>query len=992
VVEERQQRTREALRFCQDGLALFERHRTLQGGDVDPPYQAFLCTVQGTDLAKKGKDLAGAIKLADQGSTIAEAFRTPAQQRERLDLSITLAGCCDEAGQTEKAISTWSRVHDEAARLIKERSFDFGARVKLKDSFQQLAKLHRRQKALKAEIEVARELLPVWSYFDGKDYGKLLAETADVNEGSAQRLRTVLETPPKMTPDTLMGHKIYLVEALQPFEDQLRWIKEVEGSKYSEVFAKLYRDWHKKCVENKVSFVELCNYAVGTGRIEDENKAGITRALKEITQLSQQLEATPGLPLRRRLAESYTTLAKEYALNSGSREAGARAVETALSYLDLTPQGEPRHRDDRRTLAQLRFLQANLEQEAGKDERVYDALLNSVRLFPETLRSGWGPDDRRKDLGKLCAKLGRKTEAAYWFLTAAELGDDAAFASLRDLYLEEPGVGALLPELLVHHWEALRQTTPTGKDKEKVVDQVKEAWKKHRVETLVASPTLSPAERGRLLAELDVFDQAERILTEALKMSPNDPPLQTALAICYRKRGSSLYSKERYDEAASAYRRSLEAGGDSDSPELLADYLKTLIMAGQAKQVQAEAARFGPGGPGAPKNFKGDPSWDHVSWRLCAVAAALLSEDSAPFLAKARATAPVVRIRWKWDDVKGWQGMPRLMPDQKKRLDALTGELASILLEGRAGKNASMFEKIIGDEYAIIFLQGKNGFGEIVYCFVRVGLADISRMGAIVRSGKNFNPSDFGVVAASGKGDPTAAVKRELAKTYPMVDKSIPLTLSPNAPASRDAPASSGEAKSGPYLAPLSHGMSFLREGRYEDALPQLKMASESKQAVADDFTLLGRCYGRLSRWDEAFAAHRKAVELEAKQTTGSDATLGLLEAFLLRERPEKVGPFIIELMAKKSQPREETTTRRIQASALFYGFQAVAQRMLGQEATDLEKKMRQNTSQTRMENMDWRWDEMDAWLKGTKLSPDRKAAVEKIIAELKGLAAPAPK
>src|SRR5262249_31287316 len=145
--------------------------------------------------------------------------------------------------------------------LIKQRSFDFGARVKLKDSLQQLAKLHRRQKDLPAEIQTARELLPVWSYFDGKDYRKLLAETADVTEGSAQRLRTVLETPPKMTPDAAIGHKIYLVEALQPFEDQLRWINEVEGSKYNEGSAKLIRDWHKRAVENKVSFVELINYA-----------------------------------------------------------------------------------------------------------------------------------------------------------------------------------------------------------------------------------------------------------------------------------------------------------------------------------------------------------------------------------------------------------------------------------------------------------------------------------------------------------------------------------------------------------------------------------------------------------------------------------------------------------------------------------------------------------------------------------------------------------
>ncbi len=330
VVEDRQERTREALRFCQDGLALFERHRTLQGGDADPHSQAFPCTVQAADCAKKLKDLATAIKSAERGSAIAESFTTPAMQRERLDLLISLAECCDQAEQTDKAIANWSRVRDEATRLIKQRSFDFGARVKLKDSLQHLAKLHRRNKDLPAEIQTARELLTAWSYFDAKDYSKLLAETAAIHDDSANRLRNVLETPPQMMPFDTLTHRVYIVEAFQPFEDQLRWFEEVEGSKFDQGQAQMLRNWHKKAVENKVSFVELCNYTEGTGTIEDENKVGITKALDEITRLSQQLEATPGLPLRRRLAESYTALAKEYSLLScSSRDAATRAVDVA---------------------------------------------------------------------------------------------------------------------------------------------------------------------------------------------------------------------------------------------------------------------------------------------------------------------------------------------------------------------------------------------------------------------------------------------------------------------------------------------------------------------------------------------------------------------------------------------------------------------------------------------------------------------------------------
>jgi hypothetical protein len=390
--------------------------------------------------------------------------------------------------------------------------------------------------------------------------------------------------------------------------------------------------------------------------------------------------------------------------------------------------------------------------------------------------------------------------------------------------------------------------------------------------------------------------------------------------------------------------------------------------------VQAEATRFGPGGPRAPKNVKADPSWEHVTWGLCAVAAVLIGEDYAPLLAKARTAASIAHIPWQWKQVNQWGGMPRLPLKQNKTLDALISELDSIMVELRAGRNASVFERIAGDQYGVFLLRGKNAEGDTIYAYVRVTLQNARRFKAAVTQGK-FNPLQFGVVIAAGKGEPSVDVARDVA---------LRISLQPTG-TDEDAPVD-------PYLGAVSRGAQLVREWRYEEAVMHLKTASESKQAVADDHTQLGRCYGRLSRWNEAFAAHKKAVELEAKQTTGTDATLGLLEAFLLSERPEKVGPFIADLMAKKWQPREEKTTRRIQASALFYGFQAIAQRMLGQEATDLEKQMRQYTSQTRMENMDWRWDELDAWLKGTKLAPERKAAVEKIVAELKGLAAPAPK
>jgi hypothetical protein len=69
----------------------------------------------------------------------------------------------------------------------------------------------------------------------------------------------------------------------------------------------------------------------------------------------------------------------------------------------------------------------------------------------------------------------------------------------------------------------------------------------------------------------------------------------------------------------------------------------------------------------------------------------------------------------------------------------------------------------------------------------------------------------------------------------------------------------------------------------------------------------------------------------------------------------------------------------------MFYGFHAIAQRILGKETTELEKKIWHHGALTRMESMEWDWTNIDDWLKASKLAPDRKAAVEQIGAELRG-------
>lgn len=91
------------------------------------------------------------------------------------------------------------------------------------------------------------------------------------------------------------------------------------------------------------------------------------------------------------------------------------------------------------------------------------------------------------------------------------------------------------------------------------------------------------------------------------------------------------------------------------------------------------------------------------------------------------------------------------------------------------GKSAVDFNALLKDEYAVVLLQGKNVFGDMIYCYVKVILPNIEKLQAALTGGGTFNPSDFGEVIAAGKGTPPEEVRAEIALTYPMLEKPRPM-------------------------------------------------------------------------------------------------------------------------------------------------------------------------------------------------------------------------
>ena len=89
------------------------------------------------------------------------------------------------------------------------------------------------------------------------------------------------------------------------------------------------------------------------------------------------------------------------------------------------------------------------------------------------------------------------------------------------------------------------------------------------------------------------------------------------------------------------------------------------------------------------------------------------------------------------------------------------------------------FGELFKDEYAVILLQGKNNFGDMIYSYVEVTLSNIKRLYAALNSGEDFAPSDFGTIVASGTGLPPEELRKEMASTHNMMQPIAPTIFQP---------------------------------------------------------------------------------------------------------------------------------------------------------------------------------------------------------------------
>ena len=86
------------------------------------------------------------------------------------------------------------------------------------------------------------------------------------------------------------------------------------------------------------------------------------------------------------------------------------------------------------------------------------------------------------------------------------------------------------------------------------------------------------------------------------------------------------------------------------------------------------------------------------------------------------------------------------------------------------------------DETVVIFMQGKNTFGDRIYSYLKLTLKDLKRMQLTASQGDPVSPSDYGTVVAAGQGEPTAEIRQEIESTYKVLAPGKQQVAAPAAP------------------------------------------------------------------------------------------------------------------------------------------------------------------------------------------------------------------
>jgi hypothetical protein len=165
---------------------------------------------------------------------------------------------------------------------------------------------------------------------------------------------------------------------------------------------------------------------------------------------------------------------------------------------------------------------------------------------------------------------------------------------------------------------------------------------------------------------------------------------------------------------------------------------------------------------------------------------------------------------------------------------------------------------------------------------------------------------------------------------------------------------------------------------KYAEALVEFERSVKESPSVGR-YQRIGWCQRKLGRHDEAIAAFKKGIDLATTFGYTYWVVLDLFEAALSANKPDEVFALFKLLEDKKWSAQQADIPYTLERE--MAGIRAIALHMAERDAAEAEKKLAELVARPNMSSVRYRIITLDAWLKDSKPTEARQAAVKKILA-----------
>jgi tetratricopeptide (TPR) repeat protein len=952
------------------------------------------------------------------------------------------------AGRYKEAIQAYQQAIEVRRAALEKAPWHWYLESGLGGSYMELANVYRETRDFRNEVLANREYLRI---IIGPRYGAKIDEdirpSRPADEAEANRIRELIKTATATgmkrftVPCDFDGIKypffVYVTNVpypKHPLEDQARWLREERGGIIPQEVMDSFQRLQKIAHENKVSFVELCVYALGTAAADDTKKLEIENVgdsstgaatpdtpgnlardpLADMTarlvDLKAKLDSAPGdLSTIREAAQAYEEYGQRRLKAKQPRE-GVEALRESVRLRQWLARSEPTEMPRRALLATTLNWLAKAFVQLKDFDSAYNCFHRRLDLLEQLQIEAPSSDQKPAIaechilLGELAEVRGDRTEAMRWYARANKEKNGHAPRKIATLLQVAPELSALLSEevqAICVRMKAAGKSTSAPKFVEDFCAEVEKSQKDairtqgnqemaqvHESIVFYHDLAQAYAVKGRRGDYRKILGKEFDARGQEVQLNPTDWQLKNAQAnVAAELAQSYLGSKEA--SLAIAWTTRAADLGDTDSQLQLSDwYEKGTMVTADVKKAN-HYGYLGHYGRGV-KSLNGGRYEDALADLRKVCASHDADADDHDKLGQCCGKLG------RWDEaIAAYSRSVELDLKSAQATRVMLRLLEALLIAEHPERMLEVVQSIEKKRWKLP-TDGipVNEYGALFHAFRAIAL----RM-----SGKDAAEAERLMLQLTEKPDFKTANW-----TSDELDKWLKTTkLAPNtkAPVERilhelkrtpesllhladwyekgiDGKLDVKKANHYRYLGHYNLGIRLFRQRRYADALPDLKNACDSAEADADDHDTLAMCYGKLGRWDDAIRSYTRSIELDLKSEGATGVVVNLLEALTCAERPEQLLQFVESIKLKGWElPRAGAEAAKY--SALFHGFRAIALMISGKDASEAEKAMRQFTGKPDFKVTNWSWDELNNWLKTTKLAADRKAAVEKVIAEL---------